>query len=381
MTFHEKSLELNITAELIKLSDSWHWFLLDIPLWRYWKPKYKLPFIKHPKSTAGAFHITTEGKSDPTGENGGGYDVRIKAGVGKHLLFIQYKKGKLITSSPSKKSIFNDKPIDHFKFQINSKSTNQHFLLRELSNGIGAKQNNAVVYAFPLIEDMDELEKHAGNLLRKTKFVSIQDIDNKAYLSKVEFKKGVEHNFRIGKYDMDRCEVNFFFFLYNGYDYTPDIISDVIGIGFEKNLKNYIRKMESKIREYGLSTEYLNKGIKRSFGEYLRFLAHYFELNPEEINNDLYGQYNNVYYTRNEFKDYISDDRDKIILNKIFSALETFKEFIDKPFINVNNNTNFNELVPNYKPSIFMYNLEGLKFNLNIENSKTAINDISYFKI
>ncbi len=81
MEFHEKSLELNITHELLNLADSWYWFLTDIPLWRYWRPRYRLPFLKFPQSSSGGFHITTEGKNDPTGEAGGGYDVRIKTGV------------------------------------------------------------------------------------------------------------------------------------------------------------------------------------------------------------------------------------------------------------------------------------------------------------
>jgi len=381
MTFHEKSLELNITSELIKLSDSWHWFLKDIPLWRYWRPKYKLPFLTYPKSTAGGFHITTEGKNDSTGEDGGGYDVRIKAGVGKHLLFIQYKKGDLIKSSPSSKSIFNDKPFDHFKFKINSKSTNQHFLLRELSKGIGSKENNAVVYAFPLIENMEELENYAGNLLRKTKFVSIEDIDAQAISNNVEFKKGVEHYFRIGKDNFDRCEINYFFFRYDGRDYTPDVISDVIGIGFEKNMINYLNQMNPNIRKYGLSKDYLKEGLRRSFGEFLRFLAHTFKVDPEVLENNLYGEYNDVYYTRDEFKDYRSNKRDMLILNQVFSTLDIFKEYIDNPFSKKGNDILLNEQVPHYNPTIFMNNYDGLRFNFNLENNESSVNDISYFKI
>ncbi len=110
MKFHEKSLESNITHELLNLADSWCWFLTDIPLWRYWRPRYRLPFIKFPKSTSAGFHITTEGKDDPTGTAGGGFDIRIKAGIGKHLLFIQFKQGKLQKLSPSPKSIFSKAP-------------------------------------------------------------------------------------------------------------------------------------------------------------------------------------------------------------------------------------------------------------------------------
>jgi hypothetical protein len=84
--------------------------------------------------------------------------------------------------------------------------------LRNLASGIGATNGNAVVYAFPLIGDMDELEKNAGKLVRKTKFISISDIDAHAAVNGVSFAKDQEHKFRVGKLDMNRCEVNFFTF-------------------------------------------------------------------------------------------------------------------------------------------------------------------------
>ena len=64
---------------------------------------------------------------------------------------------------------------------------------------------------FPLIADMTELEANAGRLLRKTKFISIADIDSQAASQAPPvFTSGKEHNFRISKFDMNRCEVNFF---------------------------------------------------------------------------------------------------------------------------------------------------------------------------
>jgi hypothetical protein len=106
----------------------------------------QITFYKYPRSTSGGFHITTEGKDDPTGVAGGGFDVRIKAGNGGHLLFIQYKKGDLCTTSPDPASEFNSPPHDHFVFEINGTKTNQHFVLRNLANGIGGVGRNAVDY-------------------------------------------------------------------------------------------------------------------------------------------------------------------------------------------------------------------------------------------
>jgi hypothetical protein len=60
MQFHEKTLELNPTHELLTLADSWYWFLTDISLWR---PRYRLPFLKVPKSTSGGFISPAKGRT------------------------------------------------------------------------------------------------------------------------------------------------------------------------------------------------------------------------------------------------------------------------------------------------------------------------------
>ena len=129
MKFQEKTLELNITHEILSLTDSWFWILSSSSLSKYWKPKYLLPFHKINKPTAAGFHITTEGNSDSTGENGGGYDVRIKSGIGNNLLFIQYKLGEFETVSPDPKSIFEKSPHNHYKFKINGTTTALPFIL------------------------------------------------------------------------------------------------------------------------------------------------------------------------------------------------------------------------------------------------------------
>lgn len=368
MEFHEKSLELNITHELLNLADSWHWFLTDIPLWRYWRPRYRLPFLKFPKSTSGGFHITTEGKRDSTGKAGGGFDVRIKSGIDGSLLFIQYKKGELVTVSPDPKSEFDKLPHDHFKFKINSKSTNQHFTLRELANGIGKEKGNAVVYAFPLIANMAELEENAGKLIRKTKFVSILDIDNQAKINKVKIETDKVHNFRIGKFNMNRCEVNYYYYYFNGKDRTPEIISDIIAIKFQKTLSYFMKEIKKNYNKFGLDEEYIPYGIRQSFMQYLRFLFHYFEVSPTKINIPYITKSINYFYN-DEFKQYENNVRDIEILTSIFNELDRYEKFINDIENSIPEKL-FEQEVPKYKPKFLIQNENENDFYFRLKEQK-----------
>lgn len=382
MEFHEKSLELNITHEILNLADSWYWFLTDIPLWRYWRPRYRLPFLRFPKSSSGGFHITTEGKNDPTGNAGGGFDVRIKTGIGGHLLFIQYKKGKLVTTSPTPSSEFHNPPHDHFKFKINSTSTNQHFVLQDLANGIGAQKGNAVVYAFPLIESMLDLEQNTGKLLRKTKFVSIADIDTQAVSNNVKIKKDKEHNFRIGKFDMSRCEVNYYYYFFNGADRTIEIITDIIAIKFQKTLSYFIKEIEKNYKKYSLHEEYIPYGLRQSFVQYTRYLLHYFEVSPKKIDISFINNDSNNYYYEDEFDNYESSNRDVLILTSVFKALEKFETFINQIDNGIPEQL-FEQKVPQYETKFLIQNNNDNGFHIKFEERKTleALEGINYLLI
>lgn len=377
MKFQEKSLESNITHELLNLADSWYWFLTDIPLWRYWRPRYRLPFVKHPKSTSGGFHITTEGKDDPTGTEGGGFDIRIKAGFGRHLLFIQFKKGVLCNTSPDPSSEFAKAPHDHYIFEINGTTTNQHFTLRNLANGIGGQKGNAVVYAFPLIKDMSELEANAGKLVRKTKFVSIADIDREATKAKVTFTKGQTHNFRVGTPDMNRCEMNYFFFFFNEKDRAPEIISDIITTSFQKTLRYYLKEIEKNYTDYELFEGYIPFGLKQAFMQYTRYLLHYFEVSPSKLNIPFLNRDGNYFY-QNEFEEYGNNERDVQILDSTFKALSPFEEFISN--LDGNPQRIFSEKIPSYEPAFLIpsYDDNGIAITFDEENSREVIEGISY---
>lgn len=377
MKFQEKTLESNITHELLNLADSWYWFLTDIPLWRYWRPRYRLPFVKHPKSTSAGFHITTEGKDDPTGNAGGGFDIRIKAGLGKHLLFIQFKKGDLITTSPNPSSEFAKPPYDHYVFEINGTSTDQHFTLRKLANGVGKNKGNAVVYAFPLIKDMDDLEANAGKLIRKTKFISIADIDKEATKAKVTFTKGQAHNFRVGTSDMNRCEVNFFFFFFGSPDRTPEIIADIIAARFQKTLAYYLKEIERNYKSYGLFEGYIPFGLRQSFIQYTRYLLHYFEVSPTKLNIPFLNGYRDYFY-QNEFEEYGNAERDIQILNATFAELSPFEEFIFK--LDDNPDRIFSEQIPTYEPKFLIPSNgdNGINIEFNADDSEEVIESVNY---
>ncbi|TGL63769.1 hypothetical protein EHQ58_00990 [Leptospira ognonensis] len=382
MEFHEKSIELNITHELLNLSDSWYWFLTDTPLWRYWKPRYKLPFFKYPKSTSGGFHITTEGKNDPTGNAGGGYDVRIKSGSGGHLLFIQYKKGDLVKNSPSPKSIFENFPHEHYVFKINSTTTNQHFLLKNLSNSEGSKLGNAVVYALPLIENMQELEENAGRLLAKTKFISVLDIDKQASEQNppITIEKDKEHKVRIDKSDMNRCEVNNTFFRFTKEDRSKEILTDIIALRFEKILKQLLLYINSIYNSYNLDRNNLQYGILQSFIQYQRYLLHYFEVSPSSLANSDNQKYLN-YFDETEFLGYKNDSRSIQILASVFTELMKYDNIINE--VTGNSEIFFSREIPSYKPTflISLDNENSIRLNFEDKEAIRTLENFSYIQI
>ena len=372
MQFHEKTLELNITHELLSLADSWAWFLFN-PVRKYWEPGFRLPFLKYPRSTAAGFHITTEGKDDSTGEAGGGFDVRIKSGTNGNLLFIQYKKGELVEISPNPKSTFHNPPKEHFKFKINSTKTNQHFVLRNLADNIGKEKGNAVVYAFPLIKNMADLENNAGKLLRKTKFVSIKDIDIQAEVNKVKLKKRKEHNFRIGKDDMDRCEVNYYYYYFIGGDRTPEIIADIIAIKFQEALSFWVNYHKDNVIDGKLLSDFFEDSLIK----YIEFLLHYFEVAPSKI-DILYINRYLMYFQEEGWKDYKSVERDIKIVNAVFGAISSFEKFIT---VIRETPEKINEIeVPKYEPQFLISVDKNSELKINFEEgvSRAIIEDINY---
>lgn len=363
MNLHEKSLELNITHELLNLADSFNWHLSNITLWRYWEPSFThFRMSGYKKSTAYGLHSNTEGRDDNTGEAGGGYDVKVKSGKNDSVLFIQYKLGKYSTKKPranrdGNKSIFQGNAVNHFRFELNSTESNQHFTLRRLSENITQQNGNSVVYAFPLIKDIEDLENNNGKIIRRTKFISITDIDLEAQKSNMPFQMDTAHNYRISANNMDISEINYYYYYYGGVDKSIGVICDTIILGIQKALKILINDSAEE--------DFKNKSkeiLELTINSYKKYIVAYFEV-PAYFENDEYIiEPNNA-----DYPDSLTSKRDLEIVNIVIKYLnsvsEWLRDFESKP-------------IPNYIPKSFTLN-----FELNIDFKSKALYNTSMIKI
>ncbi len=226
---------------------------------------------------------------------------------------------------------------------------------------------------------MDDMEANAGNLVRKTKFISIKDIDLEASKAKVEFKRNKQHNFRVGINDMNRCEVNYYYFPFFGIDRTPEIIADIIAVGFQKNLSYFLSEIKDNFKKYDLYEGYISFGLQQAFIQYSRYLFHYFEVSPSKLNFSFSYRINEYFYS-NEFEKYLSSERDEFILNSIFEALKPFQDFI----FNLDNTPEsiLEYKMPSYEPSFIIPFIDdnGIKIAMD-EESYDIIRDLSYIAI
>ena len=373
MNLHEKTLELNITHELLNLADSFYWHLTNITLWRYWEPSYDhFRQNDYKKSTAYGLHSSIEGIEHNTGEAGGGYDVKIKSGANESVIFIQYKKGVFSKKKPKKnkdgnESIFNVANTKYFKFKLNSTKSNQHFTLRKLSDNITKQNGNAVVYAFPLIKDITDLDNNAGKIIRLTKFISIKDIDEEATQQERPFEKHKKHCYRICADNMDRSELNYYYYYYYGFDSSTGIICDTIILGIQKALQNFIKNVNKSDEDF--KTKFIEI-LEKTIISYKNYILDYFEV---PTNFDISAYYNSGYYPyttdQNEYPDSLTKKRDIGIVHEVIEYLKSLSELL-KDF-------EPNSIsIPPYKPKHFTLNVE-----LNIDFKSRPIHNVSMIKI
>lgn len=235
----EKTLELNITHEILSLADGFWWFLQPTSLKRYWRPHWRFPFMETPKSFASGLHINLEGKK------GGGYDVCINSpsnfqGGNPRLLFMQFKAGLEMPFNKNSESIFYGdaaNPNIHIEFDINhNDKRNQHRLLKELA--INAGNENAVVYVFPRIVNENQLQDNIGKLLIKTSFISIEDIDSKAASNKIIIDDGNPHKFRTCYNDYNKNEINLLLLVLGKINMPGKYLGEIFAIRLYRALQS-----------------------------------------------------------------------------------------------------------------------------------------------
>ncbi|MGD0036487.1 MAG: hypothetical protein ABSC53_04250 [Bacteroidota bacterium] len=324
----EKTLELNITHEILSLADSFWWFLQPVSLKRYWRPHWRFPLMQTPKSYATGLHINLEGKT------GGGYDVCIKSptnfqGGNPRLLFMQFKAGIEQQFNINPQSIFfgdASHPNIHVEFEINSNSNkNQHRLLRELAANAG--NGNAVVYVFPRIVNELQLQQNIGNLLKKTSFISINDIDAKATANGVTIDDNNSHKFRTCYNDYNRNELNYFFFLFGKQNNPGGMLGEIFAIRMFRALQEL---KKAQVDQYLISKYHIMDAMIRhvlNIGLYYSIsfsdVVKHFEKYPE-------------FQKRFDTKDYYDND-----LPKVYHIERTENEFV----LNV-----YNDIVNSFSP-------------------------------
>ena len=303
MSLQEKTLELNITHEILNLGLNFfvhhhlrgrnilHW---PRPLRRIW------PFIPHPIEYASGFHINLEGPK-------GGYDVALHYGrpgvSNSKAIFLQYK-------SPSYKAIctrgtvhFNGNrriPTPHFQFFINTNGR-QHAQLRKLARKQDIRYNgNYVLYALPLLRDEADFLSKLGSLVRHTKFITIRSIDNVARNQnpRVDIAIG-EHSILVGRDDCNIVEVLSDVMVLGEQDISGDVIAEIITAIIRKNLLLlYNDKQNGKLLTY-----LMRDALPYLFYEYILYLLDYFEVDIDRVfEMDFFND-----EERNRFRSYVSD--------------------------------------------------------------------------
>src|SRR5690554_1164111 len=178
---NEKTFELNITNELLNTSKSFLWYINSSPIHHFFPVFFWERFLN-----SNIFYAEGLTQAEESRE-GGGYDVSINfpssdPSQPNRLMFLQYKSGveRSYCKNPRTKFIQNsgDREIGrHISFSFNDAAKNtQHSILRNLAtqNDIQAE---SVMYVFPRITEKEDFVNNIGNLVFKTSFVPVLDLD------------------------------------------------------------------------------------------------------------------------------------------------------------------------------------------------------------
>lgn len=243
MRISEKTFEINITNELLNLGKSILWYTHFSPFHHLFPEKTIRKLLdQHVLFAEG---LTQQQES----RTGGGYDVSINinnpVALDKRIMFLQFKSGDRKNYRRNNyESIFHQskKPESHIEFDFNDAADhNQHIILRELANQPNI-QTESVMYVFPRITEISDFRNNIGNLIWKTSFVPVIDIDRQGanQIPPVLITGGTPHKFRT-TYDGRLSEVNLLLFLFN-YDnrLASEFIGELTCVYLERMLKNLV---------------------------------------------------------------------------------------------------------------------------------------------
>lgn len=326
---NEKTFELNITSELLNISKSFIFYMLELPIYHLMSENEWFDFF-----TTNTFFAEGLSQAQETNSETGGYDVSINYnsnnGSNGRLLFLQYKSGKHADFCVNEDSQFHGSSADkkpHIIFKFNDAANNtQHSTLRNLANK-DEIESDSVLYVFPRITKKSELLTNSRNLLSITSFVPVLEIDRQASVQIPPITINNEpHKYRTS-YDGTSSEVNYFyFFFYYNDKIISDLISELICVQLERFLKIIIA----------------NNLERFPFVDYLK----------DRINNN-FEKYNGIYLNKEIILSYLNQFKLNDTYSKIPKAPEKYTTEIPT---------------------------QGLKFSVSADNNKTDLSS-DYAKI
>ncbi|HEX2211536.1 MAG TPA: hypothetical protein VHG93_27870 [Longimicrobium sp.] len=296
MSLSEKTLELNITHEILREADRLHAIFHALLLLNGPFPTSMLP----PTVPATAIGLSLHD------ENRKGWDVRIEfqdGSFGFRCIFTQFKLAKhrnYCRHSSSKFCGSRSQRKPHCVFGINNNSAcDQHIILRGLSGSAG--QSKAVYYALPRIPSAQSFRAWAGHLSDMTSWYTVTDVESLAVTAGVGIKKGISHEIRMDYSDGARELKSDPVDASTLRDVGPELIAEVMAIRAWRALEGWApiaRSSRIPLAEWTKAFEIYHAELLNHWGrEVERAAFRISTVAPDELQSEFF---NAAFFTANE---------------------------------------------------------------------------------
>lgn len=371
MSISEKTLELNITHELLTLADSL-WMLI-------FNQNSRSSSVNYPRRMRSQMPVAL-GLSLQE-EKKQGWDVKINFPSDDFInraVFIQYKKPYFRSYSKHIDSIYHGAKSDrhpHYLFGINNNTPrDQHIKLQALARNNNV--SNSVIYALPRILNDRELQHWSGVLTNLTTFLTIKELDDMASIQGVTINTGDKHEIRMlssGELLELHSEPNV---LELKDDTSRQFLSDTIAWRMHK----FIHFFSSAPDDEVVIEDVINL---QKFKDCYHELALYFPISPDNFPGVIFNDTDSMFIQKNydkfikEYRGFFNDKGlEKLLDNLGNRFLETYKK-VKAYEDHLSNAVYFNDINISFK-SRYLANADGdhelrLKFD-----TETNFKNITY---
>lgn len=287
MALTEKTLELNVTHELLAIADRlWHFIHFATSAPRVIRSCHCFRPGRLPKGLAppAAIGLTLRD------EDRRGWDVRIELprawpGAPK-ATFLQFKLAEHRHYSARPTSMFHGtraSPHPHCVFGVNNNTRkNQHVVLRGLAGNPGLA--DAVLYALPRVPTVSSFRAWVGRLALVTSWRRVVDVDAAAARAGTPIALGADHHLAtdyVGKaYEIHSEPAA----LGEIEDLTPRFVADLFATRVWRSLTDW----QAPLREHWDEADYRQIDWLALFDAYLAELARYWAVDPRRSAPDAF---------------------------------------------------------------------------------------------